>query len=91
MRSTTPGDPLLDIVRRLDASVEVDRVMAAVGDLSPEDRDLLLLIAWEGTPYAECAEILSIPVGTVRSRLHRIRRELQEAALLDDPTPEALR
>ena len=90
-RSAAPGDPLLDVVDRIDASVEVERVMAAVGELSLEDRDLLLLIVWEGTPYAACAEILGIPVGTVRSRLHRIRRELQEAVLISDPTPEALR
>ena len=88
-RSPVPGDALLDIAERLDASTEAQRVMAAVGDLTPEDRDLLLLVAWEGTPYKVCAEILGIPVGTVRSRLHRIRRELHSAVRVDDPTPEA--
>jgi RNA polymerase sigma-70 factor (ECF subfamily) len=90
-RPTIPGDPLLDVAERIDASADAVRVMAAVGDLSQEDRDLLLLVAWEDTPYKVCAEILGIPIGTVRSRLHRIRRELQAAAHLDDPTREALR
>lgn len=87
-RTTVPGDPLLEIADRIDASTEAERVMAAVGDLAPEDRDLLMLVAWEDTPYTVCAEILGIPVGTVRSRLHRIRRELHEAVQLNSPTPE---
>lgn len=90
MRPAVPGDALLDIAERLDAATEADRVMIAVGDLAPEDRDLLLLIAWEDTPYKVCAEILGIPIGTVRSRLHRIRSELHSAVHLDDPTPEVV-
>jgi len=89
-QSTVPGDALLVVAERIDATTEAARVMAAVADLAPEDRDLLLLVAWEHTRYKECAETLGIPVGTVRSRLHRIRRELRTAAHLDDPTPEAL-
>jgi len=73
------GDPLLDTVERLAAADEMDTVMAAVAELAADDRDLLLLVAWEGVPYAACAEILDIPVGTVRSRLHRIRRDLRAA------------
>ena len=90
MRPAVPGDALLDIAERIDASTEVELAMAAVGGLAVEDRDLLLLVAWEDTPYKVCAEILGIPVGTVRSRLHRIRRELRSAVHLDNPTPEAL-
>ncbi|MCB0969016.1 MAG: RNA polymerase sigma factor [Ilumatobacter sp.] len=90
-RSVVPGDPLLDVVDRLDASTDAERVLAAVGDLAPDDRDLLLLIAWEDATYQDCADVLGIPVGTVRSRLHRIRRDLQAAVGLGAPTPEALR
>jgi RNA polymerase sigma factor (sigma-70 family) len=90
MRPAVSGDALLDLAERIDASTEAERVMAAVGDLALEDRDLLILVAWEDTPYKVCAEILGIPVGTVRSRLHRIRRELRSAVHLNDPTPEAL-
>lgn len=78
-RGSVPGDPLLDVAGRLDAASDAAAVMAEIGDLPPEDRDLLLLIAWEECSYAECAEILDIPVGTVRSRLHRIRRQLRVA------------
>ena len=75
-RVASPIDPLLHIDDSVDASAELDRVMLAVAALSPEDRDLLTLFAWEECGYAEIAEALEIPVGTVRSRLHRIRREL---------------
>lgn len=88
-RPTVPGDSLLDVAGRIDASIEAERVMVAVGELAPDDRDLLLLVAWEDTPYQVCAEILGIPIGTVRSRLHRIRRELHSAVHLHDPTSEA--
>jgi RNA polymerase sigma factor (sigma-70 family) len=79
------GDPLLQVAERLDATVEVARVMAAVADLTIEDRDLLVLVAWERCSYDEVARALGIPTGTVRSRLHRIRRTLHDAAHPDVP------
>jgi RNA polymerase sigma-70 factor (ECF subfamily) len=47
----------------------------------------LLLVAIEGLQYEEAAEILGIPVGTVRSRLSRARQALRDA--LDDGGPLA--
>jgi RNA polymerase sigma factor (sigma-70 family) len=52
---------------------------AALGRLRPAERDVLLLIAWGDLSYEEVAESLSIKIGTVRSRLHRARRQLKEA------------
>jgi RNA polymerase sigma-70 factor (ECF subfamily) len=52
---------------------------AALAELSEGDRDVLLLIAWEDLSYDEVAEALAIPVGTVRSRLHRARRLVRAA------------
>jgi len=58
------------------------RVLAAgLADLAAGDRDVLTLVAWEGLTYDEVAESLQIPVGTVRSRLHRARRVLRAALL----------
>lgn len=73
-RIVSNGDPLTDVDRRVDAESALASVLALVAELSPEDRDLLTLYAWEGCSYAEIAEALAIPVGTVRSRLHRIRQ-----------------
>ncbi|PPK65189.1 RNA polymerase sigma factor [Actinokineospora auranticolor] len=55
------------------------QLTAALGALSPGDRDVLLLIAWEQLAYEEVASALDIPVGTVRSRLNRARRLVREA------------
>ena len=52
---------------------------AALAELSLGDRDVLLLIAWETLTYEEVAEALGIPVGTVRSRLNRARRQVRAA------------
>ena len=51
----------------------------AVAGLAPPDRDVLLLITWEQLSYDEVARALNIPVGTVRSRLHRARTKIREA------------
>lgn len=49
----------------------------ALAELSPGDRDVLLLIAWEELTYEEVAAALAIPVGTVRSRLNRARKKVR--------------
>lgn len=51
---------------------------AALAGLSRADRDVLLLVAWGGLSYEEIAEALQVPVGTVRSRLHRARRKVRQ-------------
>lgn len=75
---STRGDPLLRVDERLDASRQYQRVVDAVAELDPEDRDLLVLIAWEQMTSREVAAVLGIPAGTVRSRLKRIRTHLAE-------------
>jgi len=49
----------------------------AMDQLSDDFRSVLVLCDVEGFSYAETAELLGIPVGTVRSRLHRARASLQ--------------
>jgi RNA polymerase sigma factor (sigma-70 family) len=62
---------------RLDA-VALRRTLAlALSTLREPDRDVMLLFAWADLSYEEIARALSIPVGTVRSRLHRGRRRLR--------------
>lgn len=55
------------------------RIAAVLAGMSRPDRDLLLLIAWAGLSYDEAAQALGIPIGTVRSRLNRIRAHTREA------------
>jgi RNA polymerase sigma-70 factor (ECF subfamily) len=47
---------------------------AAIAALSPDERDVLLLIALADLPYEDVARALAIPAGTVASRLNRARR-----------------
>ena len=54
-------------------------LMKAMQLIEEEDRKLLLLRELEELPYDEIASILDIPVGTVRSRLHRARESLRAA------------
>jgi RNA polymerase sigma factor (sigma-70 family) len=51
-------------------------VLAALADA---DRELVLLVAWAGLSYEQVAQALEIPVGTVRSRLHRVRAKVRRA------------
>ncbi len=55
-------------------SAKLAQILAAMAD---RDRDVLLLFAWADMSYAEIGQALEIPVGTVRSRLHRARRQLR--------------
>ena len=61
---------------RLDAANDAEPLLAAVARLGEDDYDLLVLTAWEHMSSADAAEVLGIAPGTVRSRLHRIRRQL---------------
>ncbi len=62
----------------LDAAAEWPAVAAALDRLAPIDREALLLLAWEELSYADIAEATGVPVGTVRSRINRARRQLRE-------------
>jgi RNA polymerase sigma-70 factor (ECF subfamily) len=53
-------------------------VQAALNRLAKDHRAVVVLKDLDGLRYEEIAEILNIPVGTVRSRLHRARLELRE-------------
>lgn len=72
-----PIDPLLQVDDRLTAADDASRLMDAVAALAPIDRDLLILATWQRAAHADVADALGISAGTVRSRLHRIRRELR--------------
>ncbi|WP_269504261.1 RNA polymerase sigma factor [Burkholderia sp. IMCC1007] len=71
-------DPLAELLR----GENVRRVNAALAQLPPEYREVLVLREMEDLSYREIAAIADVPVGTVMSRLARGRRRL--AALLGD-------
>lgn len=57
-----------------EARIDVNE---ALGRLSPEHRQVLVLREVEGMTYAEMAQVLGVPLGTVESRLFRARQELK--------------
>ncbi len=64
--------------QRLDELALSSPVAEALVGLHERDRDPLLLHAWEELTYDEIARALDLPVGTVRSRIHRARRVLRD-------------
>jgi RNA polymerase sigma-70 factor (ECF subfamily) len=59
----------------------------AVSALPPEDRDAFNAVALFGLDYREAADVLNVPIGTVKSRVHRARKALVN--ILGLPTGEA--
>jgi len=68
-------------------ALEVRDIESALSQLPDEQREVLLLVALEEMSYAEIAEALAIPVGTVMSRLSRGRERLRQ--IMDGQPPAA--
>ncbi|HSJ09182.1 MAG TPA: sigma-70 family RNA polymerase sigma factor [Longimicrobiales bacterium] len=73
------GEP--DPERRFFDALVDDEVIRAVESLPPDFREVVVLSDVEGLNYAEIAEVIGAPLGTVKSRLFRGRRLLQNALL----------
>ncbi len=68
-----------DMYSRLDLG---PAIQASIEQLDTNFRDVVVLSDVEGFSYEEIAEMLGIPLGTVRSRLFRARRQLQESLMV---------
>jgi RNA polymerase sigma factor (sigma-70 family) len=77
------GDAVAD---RVSAIAAQPVLATALAGLNPGDRDVLLLVAWAELSYEQVAVALRIPVGTVRSRLNRARRQVRDALGGENPT-----
>ncbi|MBR0851608.1 RNA polymerase sigma factor [Bradyrhizobium diazoefficiens] len=70
------AEQLADLAAPTDRDAALD-LARAMGKLSMEHRQILLLLNVEGCSYQEISEILDVPVGTVMSRLARARERLR--------------
>ena len=75
--ASAAGEQVLDqdaVVERMSQ----DSVVKALSEISPQFRDVVVLVDIGDFTYADAAQILDIPIGTVMSRLHRGRRALKQ-------------
>lgn len=82
------GDPTSgtgDLTDRYEHLEELRRVASAVNRLSPTDRQVLLLVAWEELTGAELSAALECSRGAAAVRLHRARTRLKRE--LESPAP----
>jgi len=77
VREVAPFD-VNAVVDRLDAASAGPRAFELVARLPEGERNALLLVAWADLTYEQVAVALNVPVGTVRSRIHRARGKLRE-------------
>jgi RNA polymerase sigma-70 factor (ECF subfamily) len=68
----------------LTSSAEILDLRRELAALARTDRALVVLRYWEGYTYDECAALLEVPVGTVKSRLSRLLRKLRVSLGGDD-------
>lgn len=72
------ADPLEGVEARADAERLRPQLAAVLAGLPKEEGDPLLLFAWAELSYEEIAAALELPIGTVKSRLSRVRRRVRE-------------
>jgi RNA polymerase sigma-70 factor (ECF subfamily) len=86
---TADESPDADPTYPLERAEREQIVEAALRQLGPEHRAVVILKDFDGRRYEEIAAILDVPIGTVRSRLHRARCELRErlGCLIDAEHP----
>jgi RNA polymerase sigma-70 factor (ECF subfamily) len=73
-----------ELGERLDSGVS-----AALLELSHEERNLILLLTWADLTYEQIGDALDLPVGTIRSRVSRVRSKLRERLTPVDTGVEA--
>ena len=73
----TDENPASEPSYAMDVSDRQRLVRQALSELSEEFRTALVLKEMDGMSYEEIAEVIEVPLGTVRSRIHRARLELR--------------
>ncbi len=66
-------------ISRSDATARASELAAALRALRPDDRDALLLVVWAELSYEDAAQAVGVPIGTIRSRVHRARAAVRAA------------
>jgi RNA polymerase sigma factor (sigma-70 family) len=75
----------LEAAERVDAVSQRPELTAALSALSDDEYQVLMLLAIADFSYPDISEYLGIPIGTVRSRIHRARRKMRELMEAERP------
>ncbi|MGO9173995.1 MAG: sigma-70 family RNA polymerase sigma factor [Rhodomicrobium sp.] len=89
LEEVDPG--YLELRATQEKYIEFQDVLRGLGQLVPEQREAIILIAAEGLSYEEAAAVCNCPVGTVKSRLSRARQRLEDYANGVNALPEPVR
>jgi RNA polymerase sigma factor (sigma-70 family) len=84
LRASAFTDPMSHAVQSVDANRDLITVLRALETEAPDAVEALTLHVWEGLSYDEIAHVLDLPIGTVRSRINRLRQRLR-ASLVASP------
>jgi RNA polymerase sigma-70 factor (ECF subfamily) len=77
-RPTAIPDQSEEAIGRIDDERTMRDLLQAFNQLSTQDQEIVSLCDWTGLGYEETATVLSVPIGTVRSRLSRARARLRK-------------
>ncbi|MEV7521332.1 RNA polymerase sigma factor [Streptomyces sp. NPDC091371] len=80
-----------ELVGRIADAEQIKAAHTALAQLRRAEREVFTLCVWSGLGYAEAAEALGVPVGTVRSRLARARTRLRKLAAKELKRQQAVR
>jgi RNA polymerase sigma-70 factor (ECF subfamily) len=80
----TRPDGAPDALTMTEANDLRERLAAAIAELPVEMREVFVMYHFQGKKYREIAQAMSIPLGTVMSRLHAARLRLRPAAGLEE-------
>ncbi|MFI9580479.1 RNA polymerase sigma factor [Streptomyces sp. NPDC052236] len=78
LRIETVPDLADEVTDRMRDADRLTAAVAALKRLRPADREVFMLCVWSGLEYAQAAEALGVPIGTIRSRLSRARARLRD-------------
>jgi RNA polymerase sigma factor (sigma-70 family) len=84
------SDPILDAAARLDAGVTAQGLASALVTLNDDEREVLLMVAWEELTPSQAAAALGIPAATARTRLRRARLHIRSLVESQGQTTEVI-
>lgn len=79
------SDVPLAVGSAAETNLEAEAALQALAALPDDQREVMMLVCVEETPYREAAEILGVPIGTVMSRLARARKRVAQALADKEP------